>query len=151
MASMYKHVYERCQFFKIKQASLISILKISKGLDYLHRKSIVHLDLKVGLDKKIFCYIFEPNVRQPENIVLTEKDGQTVKIIDFGTAMQLRKGEKVKEIKLSKRPLLNVRTFFLFQGSSNGWNGRICCSRGLFFFNKKLSSRYHESKSPKNV
>ena len=50
MASMYKHVYERCQFFKIKQASLISILKISKGLDYLHRKSIVHLDLKVGLD-----------------------------------------------------------------------------------------------------
>ena len=111
MASMYKHVYERCQFFKIKQASLISILKISKGLDYLHRKSIVHLDLKVGLDKKIFCYIFEPNVRQPENIVLTEKDGQTVKIIDFGTAMQLRKGEKVKEIKLSKRPLLNVRTF----------------------------------------
>ena len=33
---------------------------------------------------------------QPENIVLTERGGQTVKIIDFGTAMQLRKGEKVE-------------------------------------------------------
>lgn len=54
------------------------VKQVSKGLEYLHSKSIVHLDLK------------------PENIVLTERGGQTVKIIDFGTAMQLRKGEKVQ-------------------------------------------------------
>ena len=36
-------------------------------------------------------------IGQPENIVLTERGGQTVKIIDFGTAMQLRKGEKVEQ------------------------------------------------------
>jgi len=74
-------LFERCVDEEVtltEQDCCHFIKQISKGLDYLHRKSIVHLDLK------------------PENIVLTEKDGQTVKIIDFGTAMQLRKGEKVQ-------------------------------------------------------
>ena len=44
--------------------------------------------LKNNLNEKVFTV-------QPENIVLTERGGQTVKIIDFGTALQLRKGEKV--------------------------------------------------------
>ena len=85
---------------------------MSKGLEYLHSKSIVHLDLKVSAAEIFLNFKFNEisaaeifrNFKfneiiglQPENIVLTERGGQTVKIIDFGTAMQLRKGEKVEK------------------------------------------------------
>lgn len=54
------------------------VRQICKGLEYLHSKSVVHLDLK------------------PENIVITERGGKTVKIIDFGSALRLRDGEQVQ-------------------------------------------------------
>ena len=41
------------------------------GLEFCHEKGIIHLDLK------------------PENIVLKERDGKQLKIIDFGTAQDL--------------------------------------------------------------
>lgn len=52
--------------------------QICRGAQYLHNHNIVHLDLK------------------PENVVCTQKNNTTVKIIDFGTAKQLEQGEKVK-------------------------------------------------------
>lgn len=45
--------------------------QILAALDFCHKKKIVHLDLK------------------PENIVLKERDGKNLKIIDFGTAQDL--------------------------------------------------------------
>jgi len=52
--------------------------QICRGVQYLHNHNIVHLDLK------------------PENVVCTQKDNTTVKIIDFGTAKQLDPGDRVK-------------------------------------------------------
>merc|ERR1719228_1338188 len=54
--------------------------QICKGLEYLHRNNVVHLDIK------------------PENIVLRGKEGRSIKIIDFGTAIQLLPGKKVQNM-----------------------------------------------------
>ena len=40
---------------------------------------------------KLFIMIYI----QPENIVITEKNGKEIKIIDLGTALRLFPGEKV--------------------------------------------------------
>jgi len=56
------------------------IRQVCKGLDYLHRNNIVHLDIK------------------PENIVLRGREGRNIKIIDFGTAMKLQPGQKVQNM-----------------------------------------------------
>jgi len=52
--------------------------QICRGVQYLHDHNIVHLDLK------------------PENVVCTQKDNTTVKIIDFGTAKELEPGTDIK-------------------------------------------------------
>jgi len=57
-----------CEFMK----------QICRGLQYLHSNQIVHLDIK------------------PENIVITQKNGKEIKIIDLGTAIRLSPGEKVQ-------------------------------------------------------
>jgi len=54
--------------------------QICRGVQYLHDHHIVHLDLK------------------PENVVCTERENATVKIIDFGTAMELEPGEQIKSL-----------------------------------------------------
>jgi len=54
--------------------------QICRGVQYLHNHNIVHLDLK------------------PENVVCTERENATVKIIDFGTAMELEPGEQIKSL-----------------------------------------------------
>jgi len=54
--------------------------QICRGVQYLHKHSIVHLDLK------------------PENVVCTHKDNTSVKIIDFGTAKELEPTEQVKSM-----------------------------------------------------
>ena len=72
--------------------------------------------LKNNLNEKVFTV-------QPENIVLTERGGQTVKIIDFGTALQLRKGEKVLFVVCECFSIHKI-----FKGAGNGWHRRICCS-----------------------
>jgi len=56
------------------------IRQVCKGLDYLHRNNIVHLDIK------------------PENIVLRGREGRNIKIIDFGTAIKLQPGQKVQNM-----------------------------------------------------
>jgi len=54
--------------------------QIVRGVQYLHKHRIVHLDLK------------------PENVVCTQRENATVKIIDFGTAMELEPGEQIKSL-----------------------------------------------------
>jgi len=52
--------------------------QICRGVQYLHDHNIVHLDLK------------------PENVVCTQKNDTNVKIIDFGTARELKPSDKVQ-------------------------------------------------------
>jgi len=54
--------------------------QICRGVQYLHNQKIVHLDLK------------------PENVVCTQKENASVKIIDFGTAKELEPTEQVKAL-----------------------------------------------------
>ena len=78
--------------------------QVCRGLAYLHANSVVHLDLKVKLHHflhtlfyvLLFFHTLLVDLLQPENIVITEAGGQTVKIIDFGTARRLKDGEKVQ-------------------------------------------------------
>lgn len=51
--------------------------QIIRGVEYLHNRNVVHLDLK------------------PENVVCVNKHCSNIKIIDFGTARALKPGEKV--------------------------------------------------------
>lgn len=53
------------------------IRQICEGCQYMHEKSIVHLDLK------------------PENIVCVSKDGTKIKIIDFGLAQKLNSADEM--------------------------------------------------------
>ena len=54
------------------------ISQVCQGLDYLHKKDIVHLDIK------------------PENIVITKTGGRDIKIVDMGSAIKLVEGAKVR-------------------------------------------------------
>jgi len=54
------------------------IRQLCRGVDYLHAKKIVHLDLK------------------PENVICTAKDSTSLKIIDFGLAKKLTSEEKLR-------------------------------------------------------
>lgn len=74
-------LFERCADREVsltEQDCCTFVRQICQGLEYLHSLSVVHLDLK------------------PENIVITEKGGKSVKIIDFGSALQLQTGEQVQ-------------------------------------------------------
>jgi myosin-light-chain kinase len=54
------------------------IRQLCRGVDYLHEKQIVHLDLK------------------PENVVCTAKNSNSLKIIDFGLAKKISPSDKLK-------------------------------------------------------
>eukprot|EP00092_Neocalanus_flemingeri_P031082 GFUD01033762.1.p1 GENE.GFUD01033762.1~~GFUD01033762.1.p1 ORF type:complete len:491 (-),score=154.57 GFUD01033762.1:268-1740(-) len=68
------------QFELLESDCCFFMRQVCRGLDYLHRNSIVHLDIK------------------PENIVLRGKEGRNIKIIDFGTALKLVPGKKVQNM-----------------------------------------------------
>jgi death-associated protein kinase len=58
--------------------AIFFVKQILDGLNYMHSRSICHLDLK------------------PENMVLKSIDTREIKIIDFGTAQNLSKTKDVK-------------------------------------------------------
>ena len=73
--------------FDLTEAECVDFLRqICSGVEYLHGKSVIHLDLK------------------PENIVCCEKDSSAVKIIDFGLAKEVKDGEviRVSDLKTPK-------------------------------------------------
>jgi len=60
---------------------VLFVRQICQGVEYLHDRHIVHLDLK------------------PENIMCTEREGTTsIKIVDFGTALLLSPGHRVQNL-----------------------------------------------------
>ena len=56
---------------------LLSKFSHPHQVEYLHDRHIVHMDIK------------------PENIMCTEREGTTIKIVDFGTALLLSPGHRV--------------------------------------------------------
>ncbi|KAM8824765.1 myosin light chain kinase, smooth muscle [Synchiropus picturatus] len=65
-------------FEHTESASVHYIQQILEGMDYMHQRSIVHLDLK------------------PENIVCVDSTGTSIKIIDFGLACKIEKNTSLK-------------------------------------------------------
>ncbi|CAH3018966.1 unnamed protein product [Porites evermanni] len=63
-----------------KEASFY-MYQLLQGLQYMHSKNIVHLDLK------------------PENIVCVSKDSWDIKVIDFGLAQELVPGVRMTALK----------------------------------------------------
>lgn len=58
--------------FEHTEANIVNYMcQILEGVQYMHRKRIIHLDLK------------------PENIVCVNSTGMLIKIIDFGLARKL--------------------------------------------------------------
>lgn len=58
--------------FEHTEANIVNYMRqILEGVQYMHRKRIIHLDLK------------------PENIVCVNSTGMLIKIIDFGLARKL--------------------------------------------------------------
>ncbi|KAK3740114.1 hypothetical protein QZH41_012351 [Actinostola sp. cb2023] len=68
------------QEFLTEDEAVGFLKQVIEAIDYLHSKSIAHLDIK------------------PENLVLKEEGSPHIKLIDFGLARKLSKGEMVREI-----------------------------------------------------
>ena len=68
---------------------------ILEGIDCMHEKNIVHLDLKVLYIVKVNCCKYMALILhlQPENIMLKDRNKSEVVIIDLGLARDLNKGE----------------------------------------------------------
>lgn len=63
-----------------EKACVIILRQLCQAMEFVHRNNIVHLDLK------------------PENILLLTKEGNRIKIIDFGLA---RKYDPDKKLQVS--------------------------------------------------
>ncbi|KAI7690877.1 Myosin light chain kinase [Sarcoptes scabiei] len=64
-------------FVLTEKACAIFVRQICEGLDYIHSKSIIHLDMK------------------PENVLCVTRTGNRIKLIDFGFARKYDKGLQV--------------------------------------------------------
>ena len=74
---LFDRIIEAHNFNEVQAANLIQ--QILSAVSYLHKRGIIHRDLK------------------PENIVFeSDAKDSLIKIIDFGTSRQLKKGEKLK-------------------------------------------------------
>ncbi|XP_067933209.1 myosin light chain kinase, smooth muscle-like [Watersipora subatra] len=65
--------------FEVKETDCIRFMKqICEGIEYMHSKSIIHLDIK------------------PENVMCVSKQSNQIKLIDFGLARKFTPGENMK-------------------------------------------------------
>lgn len=73
-----------------EKACVIILRQLCQAMEFVHRNNIVHLDLK------------------PENILLLTKEGNRIKIIDFGLA---RKYDPDKKLQVSFKLCQKKRNF----------------------------------------
>jgi len=66
------------EFEITEEECCLFLRQICRGVEYLHKQTILHLDLK------------------PENIVCQSKKSSVIKIIDFGLAKEVKPGQKEK-------------------------------------------------------
>jgi len=67
-------------FLLTEKACSIFVRQICEAMDYIHQNNIIHLDLK------------------PENILCLTREGNRVKIIDFGLAREYDPDKKLQVI-----------------------------------------------------
>lgn len=77
-------------FEHTEHASVNYMQQILEGVAFMHQQNIVHLDIK------------------PENIVCVDTTGTSIKIIDFGLASRIGKGNKA----LQKSFMTNIYLSF---------------------------------------
>ncbi|KAH7954436.1 hypothetical protein HPB49_018379 [Dermacentor silvarum] len=65
-------------FVLTEKACAIFVRQICEGVDYMHSKNILHLDMK------------------PENVLCTTRTGNRIKLIDFGLARFYEPGKKLQ-------------------------------------------------------
>ncbi|XP_064480823.1 myosin light chain kinase, smooth muscle-like [Ornithodoros turicata] len=65
-------------FVLTEKACSIFVRQICEGIDYMHSKNILHLDMK------------------PENVMCTTRTGNRIKLIDFGLARFFEPGKKLQ-------------------------------------------------------
>ena len=118
--------------------------KVSKGLEYLHSKSIVHLDLKVLVEIFWNLSLTWLSVSQKTLSWLKEVD-RLSKSLTLEQQCSFEKGKRYKKLKfcifwMSGESKHDLVQFSLVQGAGDGWYGRICGAWGLFLtFNHYLS------------
>jgi PREDICTED: death-associated protein kinase 1-like len=82
----------------LSESETIELLKqILLGLKHMHKKNIVHLDLK------------------PENIMLLEKNTKSLKLIDFGLSRVVNSDSDIREIMGTPEFVGNLRKKQIWQ------------------------------------
>ena len=89
---LFDHIVSKDVLYEHEAA--IVMRQMMSAVAHCHANSVVHRDLK------------------PENFMLYDRDDITrIKLIDFGIAKKLKEGEKLKELKGTVKPLINLLAF----------------------------------------
>jgi len=75
------------EFILTEKACIIFVRQICEAMEYIHSKGVIHLDMK------------------PENVMCLSKQGNRIKIIDFGLA---RMYDPTKKLQARKQPTKNT-------------------------------------------
>jgi myosin-light-chain kinase len=78
-------------FVLTEKACACFMKQICEAMEYIHSKKVIHLDMKVSDPTKFHNLqdIYEKNIttlKQPENVLCISKQGNRIKLIDFGFA-----------------------------------------------------------------
>lgn len=74
-------------FILTEKACIVIIRQVCEAIEFIHRNNILHLDMK------------------PENILCTTKEGNRIKIIDFGLARKYDPDKKLQVLKFLEKKM----------------------------------------------
>lgn len=87
-------------FVLTERSCAVFMRQICEGIEFMHGQKILHLDLKVcRMDyrrKLINSRLLRIRLLQPENILCLTKEGNRIKIIDFGLAREYDANKKLQ-------------------------------------------------------